>query len=88
MVSRVCLSGITAIHKPLNNMKKIQRENLKVRILKLADLQSTGTPSELAYRFDISERSIKRIVSEIRGEGKEIRFSSTRKSYVTGKEFI
>jgi hypothetical protein len=69
-------------------MKKIERESLKVRILRLADLQCTGSPSELAYRFEISERSVKRIVSEIRGEGKEIRFSAARKSYVTGKEFL
>jgi len=68
-------------------MKKIERETLKVRILRLADLQCTGSPAELAYRFEVSERSIKRIVSEIRGEGKEIRFSPTRKSYVTGREF-
>jgi hypothetical protein len=68
-------------------MKKIEREVLKVRILRLADLQCTGSPAELAYRFEISERSIKRIVNEIRGEGKELRFCPSRKSYVTGREF-
>ncbi len=68
-------------------MKKIERDTLKIRILRLADLQCTGSPAELAYRLEVSERSIKRIVSEIRGEGKDIRFCASRKSYVTGKEF-
>lgn len=68
-------------------MKKIERKTLKMRILRLADLQCTGSPAELAFRFEISERSVKRIVSEMRVEGKELRFSPARNSYVTGREF-
>jgi hypothetical protein len=69
-------------------MTRINRENLKIRILRLASLKSTGSPADLAVRLDISERSVKRIVSEIRGQGKEIRYSSMRKSYVTGLEYL
>jgi hypothetical protein len=69
-------------------MTRINRENLKVRILRLASLKSTGSPADLAVRLDISERSVKRIVSEIRGQGKEIKYSSMRKSYVTEIEYL
>lgn len=64
-------------------MTRIDRENLKIRILRLARLKSTGSPADLAYRLDISERSVKRIVSEIRGQGSKIRYCPFSKSYVT-----
>ena len=69
-------------------MTRINREHLKVRILRLATLKSTGSPADLAFRFDISERSVKRIVSEIREQGNEIKYSPLRKSYVTEIEYI
>ena len=68
-------------------MNKFQRETLKIRILKLAALKSTGTPLEMAYRFEVSERSIKRIVKELRDEGNEIRYSQVRRSYVTNEDY-
>jgi biotin operon repressor len=68
-------------------MTRIEKENLKVRILKLAALKSTGSPADLAFRFEISERSVKRIVREIREEGSEIRYCQIRRSYVTGGDF-
>ena len=64
-------------------MSRINREHLKVRILKLADLKSTGSPADLAFKLDISERSVKRIVSEIREQGNNIKYSPIRESYVT-----
>ncbi len=69
-------------------MTRIYRENLKVRILKLADMQSTGSPDDLAFRFSVSKRTVKRIVNEIRGEGFNIRYSPSKKSYVTEKECV
>jgi biotin operon repressor len=69
-------------------MARFNKENLKVRILKLASLKSTGSPADLANRFEISERSIKRIVKEIREDGKEIRFCQTVQSYVTGGDYL
>jgi len=71
----------------LLDMSRINRENLKVRILKLADMKSTGSPDDLAFKFGISKRSVKRIVSEIREDGQEIRYSPLRRSYVTEKEY-
>ena len=71
----------------LKIMTRFEKNNLKVRILKLAALKSTGSPSELASRLDISERSVKRIVSEIREGGHEIRYCLVRRSYVTEKEY-
>ena len=68
-------------------MNKFQKETLKVRLLRLATLKSTGPPADLAFRFEISERSVKRIVKEIRDEGTEIRYSQTRRSYVTEEDY-
>ena len=63
-------------------MNKFQRETLKLRLLKLVMLKSTGAPADLALRFEISERSVKRIVKEIRDGGTDIRYSPARRSYV------
>jgi transposase len=68
-------------------MNKFQKETLKLRLLKLAALKSTGAPNELAIRFEVSERSIKRIVREIRDKGTDIRYSKTRRSYVLEQEY-
>lgn len=68
-------------------MNKFQRETLKLRLLKLASLKSTGTPADLATRFEVSERSIKRVVKELREEGNSIRYSQSRGSYVLDEDF-
>jgi biotin operon repressor len=68
-------------------MTRFEKESLKVRILKLAELKCTGSPADLAFKFDISERSIKRIVKEIREDGNEIRFCQIRRSYVLGTDY-
>jgi hypothetical protein len=64
-------------------MNKFQKETLKLRLLKLAALKSTGTPLDLALRFEISERSVKRLVKEIRDGG----YCQTRRSYVTDADY-
>ena len=68
-------------------MDKFQRDTLKKRLLKLAMLKSTGAPAELAIRFEISERSVKRIVQEIRDDGTDIRYCQLRRSYVTDEDY-
>ncbi len=68
-------------------MNKFQKKTLKVRLLKLAALKSTGAPAELALRFEISERSVKRIVREIREEGTDLSTVRSRRSYVTDEEY-
>lgn len=78
---------VSVLTEILLEMTRINRENLKVRILRLADLKSTGSPDDLAFRLGISKRSVKRIVSEIRYEGLNIKYCHLRKSYVTEKEY-
>lgn len=68
-------------------MTRCKRENLKARILKLAALKSTGTPCELAIRLEISERTVKRIIREIREDGYEIEYCHIRRTYVTGENY-
>jgi hypothetical protein len=75
-----------AVHN-LVNMNKFHKETLKVRLLKLALLRNTGAPPDLVKRFEVSERSIMRIVREIREDVTEIRYSQVRESYVTGEDF-
>lgn len=69
-------------------MTRLERKNLKVRILRLADLKCTGSPADLASRFEISIRSIKRYVGEIRDDGHLIRYCPIRRTYVTEREYI
>jgi biotin operon repressor len=64
-------------------MNKLQKQSSKDRIVKLARLKCTGPPADLALRLEISERSVKRFVKEIREEGTDIWYSQTRMSYVT-----
>jgi hypothetical protein len=64
-------------------MNKFKKEALKDRLLKLAALQSTGAPGDLAIRFEISERHVKRIVKEIRDDGISIRYCVSLRSYIT-----
>ena len=68
-------------------MTRFEKESLKVRILKLAALKCTGSPADLALMFNVSERSIKRLVKEIREDGMEIRFCPIRRSYVMGTDY-
>lgn len=63
-------------------MNKFEKACIKGRILKLAVLKCTGTPAALAAKFEISERSIKRLIKEMREEGTPLRFDYSRISYV------
>jgi DNA-binding Lrp family transcriptional regulator len=63
-------------------MNKFEKACIKKRILKLASLKCTGTPADLASKFEISERTVKRIIKEMRDEGSLIRFDYLRSSYV------
>jgi hypothetical protein len=50
-------------------------------------LKSTGAPAELALRFEISERSVKRLVRELRDDGIYLVYSQSRQSYVTDSDY-
>lgn len=69
-------------------MNKFERACIKSRIIKLAGLRGTGTPADLAYRFETSERSVKRLVRELRGEGYNIYYDHNCVSYVLRKNEI
>jgi biotin operon repressor len=68
-------------------MTRLNREYLTVCILKLADLRYTGSPAQLAVRLGISERSVKRIVGDMRKGGHKIRYSRPSISYVRENEY-
>ena len=78
----MCLFNVLISTRTMN---KLQKQSYKDRIVKLARLKSTGPPADLAFRLEISERSVKRFVREIRDEGTDIRYCQTRMSYVTEK---
>ena len=63
-------------------MNKFEKACFKDRIIQLAKLRSTGTPAQLAMKFEISERSVKRIVNELRQSGSMIRYDYNCVSYV------
>ena len=64
-------------------MTNLDKKNFKIRLLKLALLKCTGTPFDLAFRFEISDRTVKRIVRELRSEGVNIHYSHYAISYLT-----
>ena len=68
--------------KNLNNMTKTKRELMKESILNLVRLRSAGTPADLAGRFGVSERSIKRMISELKREGYRITFWHGGNTYI------
>ncbi len=63
-------------------MPKIDRASVKERIRLLVRLRSTGTPCQLAEKFGISERSVKRIIREMKRDGEVLRYDPNRMSYV------
>lgn len=42
----------------------------------------TGSPDELALRLNISEKTLRNMINQLRQEGYNIKYSSIRKSYV------
>jgi biotin operon repressor len=68
-------------------MARFQKENMKVRILKLAALKSTGNPAELAFKLGISPRSVKRLAHELRQAGHEVRYCRGRDTYIADEKY-
>ena len=63
-------------------MVRFNKYMVRERIIRLVKLKSTGTPSQLAIRLEISERSVKRIIRELKREGSVSRYDHDRMSYV------
>lgn len=66
----------------ISPMNKFDKTCIKERIIKLVKLKSTGTPSQMAQRLEISERSVKRLIKELKQEGEVKKFDHNRISYV------
>jgi predicted DNA-binding transcriptional regulator YafY len=52
----------------------------------LISASKTGTRQDLAKRFDVSERTISRLIEVMNSHGAEITFSRTKRSYVYKKQ--
>jgi transcriptional antiterminator len=52
------------------------------KIEKLAKLSNTGTPAELSQKLSVSERTVRRMVSQIKSQNIEINFCRKSKSYI------
>ena len=63
-------------------MRKTERIQIMDEIILLARNGSTGPPASLAMKFNLSTRTIKRLIYEIRESGTDIRFSRNLDSYV------
>jgi predicted DNA-binding transcriptional regulator YafY len=50
--------------------------------MNMVRLQSTGSPADLANRFEISVRTVKRLIREMRLEGTPLRYDFNKVSYI------
>jgi len=63
-------------------MKFTERYHKMEFIKQLAMYKNTGTPKELAEKLNISERSVKRLINELKELGEQIVYCRTCNSYV------
>jgi hypothetical protein len=56
------------------------------RLRKLIDVGNTGIPSKLAKRFNISERTLRRLVADLKKEDKSIYYDRDANSYCRAKK--
>ncbi|HET6224718.1 MAG TPA: HTH domain-containing protein [Bacteroidia bacterium] len=55
------------------------------QLKKLVELQHTGTPKELAQIFNVSERTIRRMIQNLRQGDCDVEFCRRRNSYIFKK---
>ncbi len=67
-------------------MNKFEKDCVKTSIIRLANLRCTGSPSDLAIRFGISERTVKRLIKELRDQGVDIYYEYNVVSYLIKKD--
>jgi biotin operon repressor len=67
-------------------MNRTHRFQVRDKIIRLARSMNTGSPSSLGHRLDLSPRTIKRIIREIRESGIDIRYDRNRESYVIAED--
>jgi predicted DNA-binding transcriptional regulator YafY len=62
-------------------MKQIDFLEKRRMFIELANKKATGTPKELAARFNIQERVLYRLLDSLKTDGLEIRYCRTIRSY-------
>ena len=62
-------------------MTKSEKALIKDRIFNLILRRFTGSPAELASNVNLSERTIKRLIKELREEGNHILYDNNCMSY-------
>ncbi len=68
-------------------MTRDKRKLIKERLLRLIRMQTTGSPADLAELLEIHERSVKRMVRELRDEGYDIVFWHAGNSYIIRSDY-
>lgn len=63
-------------------MNKFDKTLIRERIIRLVRLKSTGTPAQLAVKLEISERSVKRMIRELKKDGEVMKYDHDRMSYI------
>jgi predicted DNA-binding transcriptional regulator YafY len=62
-------------------MKFLQEIERLQRLDRLIRLKATGTPSELAYRLNVSERTVYNQIDTLRALGAPVSFCKSKQSY-------
>ncbi|HUS86690.1 MAG TPA: HTH domain-containing protein [Bacteroidales bacterium] len=62
-------------------MKKLELLRLQKRIIVLAKIRNTGSVSVLASKLSVSDRTLKRIIKQVRDSGIPIYFDRRKESY-------
>jgi Fe-S oxidoreductase len=74
-------------YKILNNMTRDKKNVIKERLLRQIKMQTTGSPADMAGFLGIHERSVKRMISELRDEGYNIVFWHAGNTYVFKRDY-
>lgn len=51
-------------------------------VLDLIHHSGTGSPAELAHRLNISEKTVRRMINQLRQQGYNIKYCRIKKSYI------
>jgi len=68
-------------------MTSDERVKIIGSLLRLIRLRAAGPPAELAVKFGVSERSIKRLIRELKSDGYKIEFWRSGNIYILDPEF-
>ena len=63
----------------MTHLEFIEKSNYLIELVKKG---STGTPSELSFRLNISERSLFRLIKTLKEANIPIAYSRTKQSYI------